>query len=214
VTDVLHQVLVAFEEILAEMGLEVVENPVRMIAEIVQFVLLIGIVWVVAVGFGKRRGFVANLLSERYERIERDVERASHADENLSLAQANVRERSDTVAAEASRILAVGQADAERIESTACAEADAESSRILDRAKSALATETEEMHLELREELVTIVAQATRSILNEKMTVSEQRELIENSIVASLAAPDTPPAGKDPVPRKRVRAASRSGTPS
>ena len=44
-------------------------------------------------------------------------------------------------------------------------------------------TEQQEMLLELREQLVELVSSATRSIMNEKLTVSEQRTLIENTIV-------------------------------
>ena len=69
------------------MGVEVTASPVRMIAEWLQFVLLIAIIWVVAMGWGKRKGFVSNLLSERAERIGRKLEISSHAEENLTLAQ-------------------------------------------------------------------------------------------------------------------------------
>jgi len=211
---VLHEVIVAFEEIFKEMGLEVTQEPVRMIAEITQFALLIGIVWVVAIGFGKRKGFVANLLSERAERTDRNLEIASRAPENLALAQKSATERIDSAETEARQLLEAAHADAEQIESTARAEADAEVSRITERAQSALTMETEEMHLELREELVSIVAQATRSILNEKMSVSEQRELIESSIAASLGAEPKPKVSDNGASHKRARPVSRSGSAS
>ena len=210
----LHEVIVAFEEIFKEMGLEVTQEPVRMIAEITQFALLIGIVWVVAIGFGKRKGFVANLLSERAERTDRNLEIASRAPENLALAQKSATERIDSAETEARQLLEAAHADAEQIESTARAEADAEVSRITERAQSALTMETEEMHLELREELVSIVAQATRSILNEKMSVSEQRELIESSIAASLGSGPQPKVPDNGESHKRVRPVSRSGSAS
>ena len=74
-----------FEEIYSEILHEYSAYPVRMIAEAVQFVLLIVIVWVVAMGWGKRKGFVANMLSERAERTDREIETASHAAEDLGL---------------------------------------------------------------------------------------------------------------------------------
>ena len=46
-----------------------------------------------------------------------------------------------------------------------------------------MSTEQQEMLLELREQLVDLVSSATRSIMNEKLTVAEQRTLIENTIV-------------------------------
>ena len=210
----LHQVVLAFEEIFAEMRLEVAETPVRMIAELIQFVLLLVIVWVVAVGFGKRKGFVVNLLSERAERIDREIESASHAAENLSLAEKTSRELVDSTDAEAGRLLETARADAEQIEAAARAEADAEAQRIIERAESALATEMEEMRLELREELVSIVALATRSMLNETMSVPEQRELIERSIAVCLGSEAKPKVSDNGASRKRSRPATRSGTTS
>jgi len=211
---VLHQVVLAFEEILAEIRLEVVEEPLRLILEFVQFALLIVIVWVVAVGFGKRRGFVVNMLSERSERVSGEIEVASHAAENLALAQNTAREQVESADAAARQLLDTARADAEQIESTARTEADAEARRITERAESALATETEEMQLELREELVSIVAQATRSILNEKMSVSEQRALIESSILASIGPEDESKVSDNGSSRRRSKSAPRSGTAS
>ena len=43
------------------------------------------------------------------------------------------------------------------------------------------------MHVEMRDRLVAVVAQATRSLLNEGMTPSEQRELIEGIVGSGLA---------------------------
>ncbi len=77
--------------------------------------------------------------------------------------------------------------------------------RIEERAESALATEQQEMLLELREQLVELVSSATRSIMNEKLTVSEQRTLIENTIVGSMDAS----AGSD----GRIEALAAGATP-
>ena len=61
------------------------------------------------------------------------------------------------------------------------------------------------MLLELREQLVDLVSSATRSIMNEKLTVSEQRTLIENTIAESVNAS----AGSD----GRVQALAAGATP-
>jgi F0F1-type ATP synthase membrane subunit b/b' len=186
VSALLHQMVVAFEEILSEMGVEVAASPVRIIAEWLQFALLIAIIWVVAMGWGKRKGFVANLLAERAERIGSKLEISSHAEENLTLADNDARELLHTADAEAKKLVAAARAESQNIEETARVEADAEALRITARAKDALATQTEEMRSELREELVEIVAQASRAILSEKMSVSEQRDSIERAILGSL----------------------------
>ena len=70
------------------------------------------------------------------------------------------------------------------------------------------------MRSELREELVTIVAQATRSILSEKMSVAEQRAAIEQAIVASLGGEAGPQVSDTGAARPRSRSAARTGTAS
>lgn len=210
----LQQMVVAFEEILAEMGVEVTASPVRVIAEWLQFALLIAIIWVVAMGWGKRKGFVANLLSERAERVGRKLEISSHAEENLALARQDAAERLRTADVEAKRLVKAARADAKEIEGTARDETDAEALRITERAKDALATEAEEMHSELREELVSIVAQAARSVLSEKMSVAEQRAAIEQAIVGSIGGETEPQVSDNGAARPHARSAARTGTAS
>ena len=159
----------------------------RMVAEVVQFTILIAIVWVVAIGWGKRRGFVANMLVERKSRLHQRLDAASHAEQDLAHARQIASLKVRTANADARRTRADAKREAEQLEARAKADADAEAARITQRAETALATELAEMNLEIREELVDIVAQATRSIMNEKMTVAEQRKLIEDTIIANVA---------------------------
>lgn len=182
----LHQILIAVEEILAEMGAEVVHAPLRLALEIVQFIALVGIAWMVAIGFGKRRGFVANMLSERFDDVGAHLELASHSAEDLAHAKQLAALKARAANAEARRVMAEAKREAEAAEAQARTEADAEAARITSRAESALSTEDAEMHMELREMLVDLVAQSTRSIMNEKMSVAEQRKLIEDTIVSGV----------------------------
>jgi len=207
---VLHQVMLMFGEIASEMGHELSASPVRMIAEVVQFALLIAIIWVVAMGWGKRKGFVANMLAERAERTGREIETASHASGDLVSAEETARDCLAAADIEARRLVETARADAEQIEATACEEADAEARRTTERATEALASEMEEMRTALREELVSIVAQATRSILSEKLSVAEQRAAIESAIVASLGADASPPVQDNGARKTRSRPAPRS----
>ena len=201
----LHQVVQMFEEIASEMAHEYSAFPVRMIAEVVQFVLLAAIVWVVAMGWGKRKGFVSNMLAERAEKMSGEIEVASHAGADLVQAEQTASERLEAAKDEARGLVEAAQADARQLETTVSEEAAAESQRIIERARAALATETEEMHAELREELVSIVAQASRAILSEKMSVAEQRVAIERAIVESIGAEPTPPTVGNNGSRKRAR---------
>lgn len=176
------------EEIAAEIGIEITHVPLRILAEVVQFAILVGIVWFVAIGFGKRRGFVANMLTERAQRTAARVEGASLAEATLAEARHQATKITRAGRAKAREIVAQVKKECVQIESTARAETDVECARIEERAESALSTEQQEMLLELRDQLIDLVSSATRAIMNEKLTVAEQRTLIENSIAGSMAA--------------------------
>lgn len=194
-----------YSEILTEIAAEFAHAPLRLFAEVMQFAVLLGIVWVVAIGFGKRRGFVANMLTERRERVAAHVETASHADKALADAKREAAATARAARATAREIVLQAKKECAEIEQTAHAETDADCARIEERAEAALSTERQEMLLELREQLVDLVSTATRSIMNEKLTVSEQRTLIENTIAESVNAS----AGSD----GRIQALAAGATP-
>jgi F-type H+-transporting ATPase subunit b len=177
-----------YSEIVQEIGAELANEPLRIFAEVMQFAVLLAIVWVGAVGFGKRRGFVVNMLTERQERVAAHVETASHADKALADAKREAAATARSARATAREIVLRAKKECVEIEESAHAETDADCARIEERAEAALSTERQEMLLELREQLVDLVSSATRSIMNEKLTVSEQRTLIENTITESVNA--------------------------
>ena len=173
-------------EIFSAIGTEIVDSPMTIVAELVQFLLLVGIIWVVAFGFGKRRGFVANMLSERKTHVAQRLEEAQGAAGRLAQSTQDARQRNQAAADEAERLLAEAKAGAKASEASAHLEADAEAARILERANAALDNERAQMQADLREQLVELVSQATRSIMNEKLTVAEQRSRIEEAITAGV----------------------------
>lgn len=183
-----EQIAELAHEIVVEIGAEVVHEPLRMVAEVVQFAVLIGIVWVVALGAGSRRGFVANMLAERQSRVDARLLSASTASKALQDSRREAASIARASRAKAREMITQAKKECTEIEETSRAETDAECSRIEERSESALQTEQQEMLLELREQLVDIVSSATRSIMNEKLTVAEQRTLIENTIVGSMSA--------------------------
>ncbi|HEY5541113.1 MAG TPA: hypothetical protein VIL41_06640 [Coriobacteriia bacterium] len=195
-------------EILSEMGKEVVGSPLGMLAEVLQFIILVGIIWLVAFGFGKRRGFVANMLSERKAHVQTRLEEAHGADGRLADAMSAAHQREQAAAEEAERLVAEARRSAADSEQQARADADAEAARIVERAHAALVNERAQMQADLREQLIDLVSQATRSIMNEKLTVAEQRERIEDAIVAGVATAEQAEAGV----QRRVRATPKQAT--
>jgi F-type H+-transporting ATPase subunit b len=173
-------------EILVEFGAEVTSAPLRLAAEVVQFVILAGIVWVVAFGFGKRKGFVSNMLAERREAVFARIEEADGAPHALATAKQESAASTRSARAKARALVAQAKKDAVALETTTAEETNAEAERIVERAQAALETEREEMLLEVREQLIEIVSAAARAMMNEKMSVAEQRKLIESAITDSI----------------------------
>jgi F0F1-type ATP synthase membrane subunit b/b' len=171
-------------EVLHEIVTEIGADPGTFVIEIVQFLVLLAIVYVVTFGFGRRKGMVANMLAERRHRVSERVERATHADEMLAEAREQAAARTAAARHEAGTILrqARASARASRRELRAAADAEAEAIRV--RAQKVLEEERDEMRVEVRDRLVGVVAQATRSLLNEGLSPHEQRQLIQ-SIVSS-----------------------------
>lgn len=193
-------------ELLSEMFHEIAGDPVRFAAEVVQFGLLVAIVWVVAIGVGRRSGFVRNMLTERRQRVGDRVQDARDSVGLLEDARAQASSKMRVARTEARRIIGEAKRKAEMIEAEAHAEADAEAQRIATRAEEALATELAEMHVDIREQLVDLVAQATRSVMNERLTLAEQRHLIEGAVLASVDGDTTSSA-----PREIIAAPLKGG---
>lgn len=197
----LGAVLNAFREIFVAMVEDVRTAPMRQVAELVQFAVLMAIVWVVAIGFGTRRGFIVNMLAEKREALAASISEALGSESRLTAARHEAGSVERAARADARKVLADAASDAEKLVADARAAADAEAALVTSRAENALTTEREEMEMELRDSLIEAVATATRAIMNEQMTVSEQRLLIESAISDSVG-----PDGQDPAKRRPEKA--------
>jgi F0F1-type ATP synthase membrane subunit b/b' len=184
-------------EIFSEIAAEIAHEPLRFVAEIVQFALLIGIVWIVGFGFGSRKGFVRNMLAERALRTEASLKEALGAPEELSTARQTAASKARSARAEGRHAISAAKQEAAEVELSLHTEADAEAERVLSRVDEALETERAEMHAEIREELVDLVARATRQLLNERMTIAEQRRLIEEHVMASVMGQGDSASGEE-----------------
>jgi F0F1-type ATP synthase membrane subunit b/b' len=173
-------------DVLHEIAREIGGNPAAFVIEIVQFVVLLAIVYVVALGFGHRKGMVANMLTERRQRVAVRVERAAHADEMLAQARDQAAARAAAARRDAATIVREARAAARDSRRDARAAADAEAQSIRARARQVLEEEGAEMGVEMRDRLVGVVAQATRALLNEGLSEQEQRQLIQGIVSAEI----------------------------
>jgi F-type H+-transporting ATPase subunit b len=173
-------------ELLREIVREIAAKPVTFVVELVQFGVLVGIVWAVVVGFGEKRGMVANMLAERRRRIEEELLEADSAGAELQAARELALKRARAAHTEARKVVADAKhaADEEREATLATTEAEAEELRR--QAEDTLAKERSEMLGHVQEQLVDLVTMSTRQILDEGFSAAEQRTMIQQAIAESL----------------------------
>jgi F0F1-type ATP synthase membrane subunit b/b' len=165
---------------------EIGANPIKFGVELLQFVILAAGIWFLAIGFGKRRGILVNAVDRRAQQTTAElalVDSAPSIVESAHLDAERIRVQAHT---EAEGMVREATMEAESIRRDAAASADAESAAILERADIAVQTEVAEMQAEIRDLLVNVVADATRSVMNEQLSLPEQRDLIQHAILASV----------------------------
>lgn len=182
-------------ELFAEIGHEIAADPTKYVVELVQFGLLVAIVWFVAMGLGKRKGMVVKLLAGRREKVAADLENAAHAEERLESARSEASETVVAAKAEARRIVGQARRTARSESNATIATATADADAMRRRAAEILESERADMHKEVREQLVGLVALATRSILNESYSAAEQREMVQSSVLAGIERIETSTGG-------------------
>lgn len=173
-------------EILHEIVTEISAGPTAFAIEVVQFLLLAATVYFIAFGFGKRKGMVSNMLTERRARVARRVDRAAHADEELERSREEAAARTAAAKSEAAAIVRQARATARSLAKQTRTTTDAEAAEMRERAVKALEEERAEMQVEIRDRLVGIVAQATRALLNEGLSPHEQRLLIQEIMSSEI----------------------------
>jgi F0F1-type ATP synthase membrane subunit b/b' len=191
---------------------EVGGNPIKFGVELVQFAILAVGFWFLAIGFGKRRGILVNAVDRQAQKTTAELALVDSAPSIVESAHVDAERIRTQARAEADGMVREATMEAESIRRDAAASADAESSAILERAEVAVQTEIAEMEAEVRDTLVNIVADATRSVMNEQLSLPEQRELIQHAILASVGhgSGQTPQARKGPSTKRRVPAKSQS----
>lgn len=185
-------------ELFREIAHEIVAGPVTFGVEIVQCLILVGIVWIVAVGTRKRPGFIVSMLRERKERVERSIEDADNAPSTLEAARMEVQAISEAARRESEALLETARRDANGEADDAKKAADAEAEAMVAHARQVLEIEREEALEEAREHLVDVVVRSTRRILDDTLSPAEQRALVQAAIMESLegAEPAAPVGGE------------------
>lgn len=121
-------------------------------------------------------------LESRRKKIEDSVK---HAEEIEKRMQETQREREGMIMQarkDAEDIAKKAQTAAEQTKKEIVENAKAESERILNQTKAAVAAEKDQMLKEVREEIATLVVGASERILREKLDEKKDRELIQSAL--------------------------------
>ena len=168
------------KELIQEVLRQITGEPLIFAVELVQFILLVLIIWFLL------PRIVGRGLKERRKRIAAEVEKADQADAAYAKAQQ-----------QAAALVAAARADARRtIEATRTAaqderragldRAEQEANAILLQAGQAIETEKGRVASEASEQLVALITLVTRRFIEESLTESERKAVTQKLILASL----------------------------
>lgn len=159
---------------------EIATRPWAFVAEVVQAVLLLGVIAWAA------RGPVARRLAARRERVAAALASAARDEGEAASMHAQAGAVVRDAEAEAPRIVAAARAAAEAQRKTSDAAAEADVARLLDEARRSVDAERTKVLRDSSERLVRLTTDVARRYLDEMLTERERRALTERAIRESL----------------------------
>lgn len=182
----MNGIFTSIAELFAEAFHEIAAEPITFVVELVQFVVLLFIVKAIAIGFGEREGMVVGMLKDRRERLRLALDDAASASEELDAARVAAADMLSRARSEARRVVTEARRSADSEAAEVLAAVEVEAAEIEREVQETLAKERAEMLGGVHDQLVDLVTQATRQVLDEGYSPAEQRELIQKSVVESL----------------------------
>jgi F-type H+-transporting ATPase subunit b len=173
-------------ELLAGLIHEITVDPIKFVIELVQFAALVLIIKSVAFGFGKSKGFLGNMLSERRKRVAAQIERIEGASSELVSARGQATSMVAQAKLDSRALLKEARATAKReaVEAERMIASDAEDIRR--QARENLERERSETLSGIHDQLVDVVVMATRQMLDQGLAPQAQREMVRRTILESL----------------------------
>jgi F-type H+-transporting ATPase subunit b len=147
-----------------------------LIAQIVNFLVLLFVLWKFAYGP------VLGMLDKRQKKIEKGLKDADEAHKKLTESEEKQKEILKQARTEAKDIVEKAREQAEKSKSEIAAEAKTQAEKILAGAKSEIEQEKQKTIAEIKSEIGGLVVAATEKIIGEKMDEKKDKELIEKSL--------------------------------
>ncbi|MFA6285350.1 MAG: F0F1 ATP synthase subunit B [Parcubacteria group bacterium] len=148
-----------------------------LIAQIVNFLVLLFVLWKFAYGP------VLAMLEKRQKKIEKGLADADEAHKKLEESEEKQKEILKKARTEAKDIVEKAREQAEKSKSEIALEAKLQSEKIIAGAKSEIEQEKQKTISEIKSEIGSLVVAATEKIVGEKMDGKKDRELIEKSLI-------------------------------
>src|SRR3989339_1381184 len=160
------------QELLSKLGID----WKLLIAQIVNFLVLLFVLWKFAYGP------VLAMLEKRQKKIEKGLKDADEAHKKLGESEEKQKNILRKAREEAKDIVEKARKQAEKSKSEIAAEAKTQAEKILAGAKSEIEQEKAKTIAEIKSEIGGLVVAATEKVIEEKMSSEKDKKLIEESL--------------------------------
>jgi len=147
-----------------------------LIAQIVNFLVLLFVLWKFAYGP------ILAMLEKRQKKIEKGLKDADEAHKKLTESEERQKEVLKKARTEAKDIVEKAHVQAEKSKAEIAVEAKSQAEKIIINAKAEIEQEKQKTIAEIKSEIGGLVVAAAEKIVGEKMDEKKNRELIEESL--------------------------------
>jgi ATP synthase F0 subunit b len=162
------------------------------IAELVGFVIILFVLWKYVLPL------VANMVKNRQEQVQRQVDEAEEATRKLQDAQGRFDNAVQQSEVEAARIRDDARADATRIREELKAQAEAEVDRMLQRGRDQLAAQRDQAVRGLRSEVGSASMELAERVVRQSLTDDDARTASVDSFLSQIESLPSPRGSQVP----------------
>lgn len=151
-------------------------NGWDLIVQLIAFIVFVGIFWRYALGP------ITRMLDQRRERIEESMQAAERMQKELAATQARNEEILAEARREAQKVLSDARENADQTRARAHDQAQVEANQIIEKARAAIASETEQAWQQLRQDVADLAISAATKIVRKELDQAQQSRLIEETL--------------------------------
>jgi F-type H+-transporting ATPase subunit b len=157
-------------------------NPALLIAQIVNFLILLGIVY-----FFGYKGLLKKMLEERAQKIREGLEEAEKVKAQAAKAEEDFKKRLEAASKESQDVIARAIRTGEEARQRAQQEAKQEAQVLVERARSEIKRERDVAVNELRQEFADMTIAAAEKVIEKSLDKQAHQQLIDKVLEESLS---------------------------